>query len=94
MVVMPRGEGRFVGGGEGIEFEAGVPLYFVVKMRVREGGRGEVVTEGRWEKVFNVVEGGDSGLVIEENQWMCEGGAVGYLVNFDNFFSYSILLSF
>ena len=91
VVEMPgRGEGRFEGGGgERGVFEVGVALYFVVKVRVREreeGGRlGEVVTEGRFEKVFSVIEGEEQdnlGLVIEENQWICGNGAIGYSVSY------------
>ena len=81
-----RGEGRFVGGGgEGGEyFKVGVPLLFVVNVRVLEV-RGGVVTEGRWEELFNVVEGeGETmaELEIEESRWMCDDGTVGYMVSF------------
>ena len=83
-----RGEGRFEGGGggEGGErFEVGVPLLFVVRMRVLEGGEGGgVVAEGSWERVFSVVgeEGGEVGLEVGESRWGCEGGGEGYLVRF------------
>ena len=78
-----RREGRFVGGGEdGEMFEVGVPLLFFVRVRVLE--RGNLVAEGTWEKVFSVVQeeevSGAAGLVIEESRWMCQNGAVGYLV--------------
>ena len=78
-----RGEGRFEGGGERGKFEVGVPLYFVVRVRVWERGReGDVVVaEGRWEKLFSVVEGDWEGLEVEESSWVCEGGKIGYLVS-------------
>ena len=72
------GVGRF--GGEEGKFVVGVPLYFVVQMRVRRGG--DVMAEGRWEEIFSVVEGGDAGIVIDENQWICDEGTVGYIVSF------------
>ena len=72
--------GRFLGGGMGKQFEEGVPLFFMVKVRVRrEGGSGEVIAEGTWEKVFSIM-GEDEGVQIEESRWICENGAVGYLV--------------
>ena len=78
VIEMPaRDEGIFVGGGNGKRFEVGAPLFFVVNMRVREGDR--VISEGHWEEVFSVVEG-DLRLEIEETQWLCENGAMGYLV--------------
>ena len=81
VVMMPgSGEGRFIGGEGRDSFEVGMPLYFVVRVRVRSNNGGEVVAEGRWEKMFSVVEGGDSGLVVRESQWMCDDGAVGYSV--------------
>ena len=104
VVDMPgSGEGRFVGGGrEGEVFQVGVPLYFVVRVRIRErlegGVLGEVVTDGKFEKVFSVVEGEgvqddeSSVLVIEENQWICDDGAIGYSVCF--FFFHLIFVFF
>ena len=83
VIAMPGvGDGIFVGGGGGREFEVGKPLYFDVQVRVREREGGEVVTEGRWQEVFSVIEREDSELTIEENQWMCDDGAVGYSVFF------------
>ena len=88
-----REEGQFVGGGpDGREFMVGMPLYFVVKMRILDVDGGGVVAEGRWEKMINVLEREESGLVIEENEWMCEGGAVGYLVFF--FFLFFFIVCF
>ena len=96
-----RGDGRFVGGnGEGEEFQVGVPLYFVVSVRVREklegGSLGEVVTEGRFEKLFSVIEQPNNAqgqedlvLVMDEDKWICDDGTVGYSV----FFLIIILLS-
>ena len=100
-----RGEGRFIGGeGEGEEFQVGVPLYFVVTVRVRErlegGALGEVVTEGRFEKLFSVVEQPNNAqeedpvLVLDENQWICDDGTVGYSVFFSFFFSFSFFYFF
>ena len=101
-----RGEGRFDGGGgEGGErFKVGVPLMFIVSVRIieRGGGEGEgegegrVVAEGRWEKVFSVVgeEEEGEGLKIEESRWVCEGGGEGYLIRFfseeDSFDSFEL----
>ena len=97
VIEMPgRGEGVFVGGGGGRVFEVGVPLYFVVRVRVREVG-GFVIAEGYFEKVFSVIEeqGSRRGrqeeenngiFVIEQNEWICEGGAVGYSVTIFFFF--------
>ena len=85
VIEMPgRGEGSFIGGGEEKEFEVGVPLYFVVRVRVRkveEGRLGEVVSEGRYEEIFSFVEEGEGEeWIVEESQWMCENGAIGYSV--------------
>ena len=79
MVEMPgQLDGRFEG-EDGETFEEGVPLYFVVRVRVRESG-GRVVGEGKWEKVFNPVGSGGTGLEIVRSEWVCEGSAVGYSV--------------
>ena len=95
VVEMPgRGEGRFVGGGEGVQFEIGVPLYFVVRVRVREREGGRVLAEGRYEEMFSVVgergnrrqEGENLGLVVEESEWVCDEGAFGYSVSKFGFF--------
>ena len=62
-------------------FEAGVPLLFLVRVRVREEGGGNVVAEGKWEEVFTPVEK-EEGMKVElvETSWMCEDSSVGYLV--------------
>ena len=92
------GEGKFIGGGEGERFQIGVPMFFVVRVRVweRRGerageGRG-MVAEGEWERVFSVVqeEGMEVGLEVEESVWGCEGGGAGYLVSF-YYFSFILL---
>ena len=67
-------------------FEAGVPLLFFVRMRVREEGGGNVVTEGKWEEVFTPVEDDQgNGVEIVETSWMCQDSSVGYSVS-DYFF--------
>ena len=84
VIEMPgREQGRFLGGGMGNTFEVGVPLLFVVKVRVRGvGGTGEVISEGYWEETFSVVdEGEEEGWEVRETRWMCESGTVGYLVS-------------
>ena len=91
VVEMPgRGEGIFLGGGEGKRFEKGVPMLFFVNVRVREGEGGVVVAEGRWERVFSVV-GEEEGVEIEETRWGCENGGVGYLVRFFFFYFFFFL---
>ena len=92
-----RGEGRFEGGGGGKRFQIGVPLLFLVRVRILEREGGNIIAEGRWERVFSVVgeEGGrgvGGGLEIEENQWRCENGAVGYSVSVFFFFFFFFFL--
>ena len=61
-------------------FEVGVPLLFLVKVRVREEGGGNVVAEGKWENMFTLVEEG-KGVEIVKTSWMCQDSSVGYLVS-------------
>ena len=101
-----RGDGRFVGGNrEGEEFQVGVPLYFVVRVRVRErlegGSLGEVVTEGRFEKLFSVVEQPNNAqgqedlvLVMDEDEWICDDGTVGYSVILFIYYYYLLVFHF
>ena len=93
MEMSGRETGRWEG-EEGKKLREGVPLMFVVRVRVRdwgqgEGGRGEVVSEGRWMKVFSPIvgeeeriKGGGEGIEMREERWMCEDGSVGYSVFF------------
>ena len=79
-------------GEKGKKLREGVPLMFVARVRVRDwgqGGRGEVVSEGRWMKVFSPIVGeeegieeGGEGIEMREKRWMCEDGSVGYSVFF------------
>ena len=63
-------------------FEAGIPLLFLVRVRVREEGGGNVVAEGKWEEVFTpVVEEEGKGVEFVETSWMCQDSSVGYLVS-------------
>ena len=92
MEMSGRETGRWEG-EEGKKLREGVPLMFVVRVRVRdwgkggrggEGGRGEVVSEGRWMKVFSPIaeKGGEEGIEMREARWICEDGSVGYSVFF------------
>ena len=72
--------------------EGGVPLLFLVRARVREEGGGNVVAEGKWEKVFTPLmeqEGMEVDLV--ETSWMCQDSSVGYLVSHFYLFFYLFL---
>ena len=77
-------------------FEAGIPLLFSVRVRVREEGGGNVVAEGKWEEVFTPVEGDEGkGVEIVETSWMCEDSSVGYSVcDFYIFYSVYFILIF
>ena len=79
-VLMPsETEQRFMG-EEGKRFEEGVPLFFSVRGRVREGD-GEIITEGRWSGVINPVGGLAVGVEVQEEEWMCSDSSVGYQVS-------------
>ena len=82
-VVMPgETESRFES-KEGKKFEKGVPLFFSVRSRVREGGAsGEVVAEGRWSSIVNPVDEEAVGLELDEDSWVCSDSSVGFLVIF------------
>ena len=94
VVQMPgRGQGRFEGGGVGggEEWVVGRALYFIVRVKVREGGGGRVVARGEWEAVVSVVRGGvfngpDQGgflrrnLKVNEERWMCRDSSSGFSV--------------
>ena len=73
--------------------EAGIPLLFLVRVRVREEGGGNVVAEGKWKEVFTPVEEEEGkGVEIVETSWMCQDSSVGYSVSNFYFFSFSFLL--
>ena len=102
---MPGKEEGHWEGEEGKNLRKGVPLMFVVRIRVRDWGeegrkrrrgegdgeRGELVSEGRWVKVFSPVvegrgeEGGGEEIEMKEERWMCEDGSIGYSVQFSFF---------
>ena len=78
-------------------FEAGIPLLFLAKVRVREEGGGNVVAEGKWEEVFTPVEEEEGKDVeIVETSWMCQDSSVGYSVSqfyfFFFFFSFILMI--
>ena len=62
-------------------FEGGLPLLFLVRVRVREEGGGNVVAEGKWEEVFTPMEE-EEGMEVKivETSWMCQDSSVGYSV--------------
>ena len=92
-VVMPgEREGRFES-EEGKTFERGVPLFFYVKSRVREGEGGEVVAEGEWSGVFSVVGREGEGLEVVRDEWICEDSSIGYTVLFI-YFLFKLLFFF
>ena len=100
--VMPgREEGRFEG-EDGEKLEEGVPLYFVVRARVRREGEEAVVAEGKWSRMLSSVgsdgrkrEEGALGLSLVEETWVCEDSSIGYLVCFQfPFFFYYQFNSF
>ena len=89
------GEGEWVFvGEEGEDLKKEMPLYFIVGVRVRERGGGEVVGEGKWERVYSPVEGGvagDVGVVVDK--WGCGGGKEGYSVCVFYFYWFSFYCS-
>ena len=84
-IAMPGREEGIFETENGKSFEIGVPLLFVVRVRIREKEEGEVIAEGRWEQLFTPVSE-DLGFEIVENSWICEDASIGYLVSFFFFF--------
>ena len=82
VLMMPgESEWRFEG-EEGKTFEKGVPLFFSVRSRIRQGIGGEVVAEGRWTSIVNPVGKEAAGLELAKDSWVCSDSSVGFLVLF------------
>ena len=73
--------------------KGGVPLLFFVRVRVREEGGGNVVAEGKWEKVFTPMTE-EEGMRVEivETSWMCQDSSVGYSVSIFYLFLFYFIL--
>ena len=66
----------------GRNFQIGVPLLFVVRVRVRDPQGGQVISEGSWEELFSPVSGDRTKLEVVESSWLCDDSSRGYLVTF------------
>ena len=82
IIQMPGISDAIFGSANDENLEGGVPLLFLVRVRVREEGGGNVVAEGKWEKVFTpMTEKEGMEVEIVETSWMCQDSSVGYLVS-------------
>ena len=79
------------------QFSEGVPYYFVIYARLEGIAMGdEWVSNGKWGRVFSVVEGGgEEEVELVYSEWECLSGQgrKGYLVSF-LFFPFSFCLIF
>ena len=74
-------------------YETGIPLLFLVRVRVREEGEGNVVAEGKWEMVFTPVKEEGKGVELVQTSWMCQDSSVGYsVIDFYFFFFFFFLI--